>query len=152
MQATQDNKDANAPTPAEALGEQARLLGHAASERNIEEVRFILKAYPKVVHARGGIMRSTPLHRAASYGHVETARVLLEHGADPNKRSRGFWDVTALHVAAWRGHVEVARLLIEHNANPHLKDRYSSGTALDWATAHDNAAVVSLLKPLTTDK
>jgi ankyrin repeat protein len=133
-----------------------RLLLHFTARENLSQAAALLLIHGADPNAFGSqivderVCRVTPLHRAATLGQMETARVLLAHGADPNRPSRGYWRVTALHLAAWRGHAEVARLLLESGADPSLRERHG-GTALDWAVAHDQTSVASLLQPPMID-
>ena len=65
-----------------------------------------------------GMMRDTPLHRAAHNGHLQTVKFLLEEGAEIDALDVS--DNTALHWAAMRGHVEIVKELLEQGADKTL--------------------------------
>ena len=67
-----------------------------------------------------GIMKDTPLSRAAHNGHFQTCKFLLEQGAEVDAMDLG--DNTPLHWASMRGHVEIVNLLLLHGADRHRKN------------------------------
>jgi len=68
-----------------------------------------------------GIMKDTPLSRAAHNGHFQTCKFLLEQGAEVDAMDLG--DNTPLHWASMRGHVEIVNLLLMHGADRHHKNK-----------------------------
>ena len=68
-----------------------------------------------------GIMKDTPLSRAAHNGHFQTCKFLLEQGAEVDALDLG--DNTPLHWASMRGHVEIVNLLLLNGADRHRKNK-----------------------------
>ncbi len=132
MQTTQNTITQS--TSKQFLQEQARLLSHAASDNDLQQVQCILDAYPDVVHVRGGIMQSTPMHFAADRGFIEIVIRLIDAGADVNAKE-GATGTTPIHWAALSGQIEVAKLLISHQADIESTDDWHNLAPLGWAAA-----------------
>lgn len=114
------------------LKEQSRLLGHAASDNDMQQVQAILEAHPEVVHFRSGLLQSTPMHFASDRGFVDIVQCLLEAGADVNA-SEGASGTTPLHWAAAGGRIEVVKLLVSHKADIEATDAWHNLSPLGWA-------------------
>jgi ankyrin repeat protein len=69
---------------------------------------------------QAGLMKDTPLQRAAHNGHLQTVRFLVENGAEVDALDMG--ENTALHWAAMRGHVEIVNFLLQNGANKNMKN------------------------------
>ena len=116
-------------------------LHFAAGLENVELVQLLVTA-GAAVDAHGGD-GFAPLHKAASADNHAVAEVLLQHGAAVDALHNGF---TALHIAATGGFVDFALLLLDYGAA--IDRRGSSGTegtALEYATAFDQTAMVTAL-------
>jgi ankyrin repeat protein len=127
------------------------------------------------VHKPVSTDQSTPLHWAAHYGHPSVAAYLIGRGAAVNADRGGGW--TPLHLAAERGHLEIVKLLVARGADveaktaavpessdplpgappvdpaapsrrPKTYPAVPARTALEWAIAAKQDAVVNYLKSL----
>jgi ankyrin repeat protein len=70
---------------------------------------------------QAGLMKETPLSRAAHNGHFHTVQFLVENGAEVDALDIG--DNAALHWAAMRGHVEIVNFLLQNGADKSLKNK-----------------------------
>ena len=86
---------------------------------------------------------STPMAEAAVLGRVDVLEALLKAGADvesPNADGQ-----TALMVVARTGKVDAARLLLKHGAKVNQVEQWRGQTALMWAVAQRQPAMVAEL-------
>jgi ankyrin repeat protein len=96
-----------------AEGETPLLAAFGGLRINEKLVEFLI-AKGADVNAHG-LMRSTPLHSAASRGNAKIARLLLDHDADVN--ARDILNRTPLtHIYLFRPRREMAELLIARGA------------------------------------
>lgn len=86
---------------------------------------------------------STPLGEAAVAADVEIIERLLEAGADATLAPKD--GETPLMVVARSGNLSAARLLLEHGADVNAKEAWRDQTALIWAAAQKQPAMVELL-------
>jgi ankyrin repeat protein len=86
---------------------------------------------------------ATPLGEAAVAANTDVIERLLAAGADANAAGKD--GETPLMVLARSGNVEAARLLIERGANVNAKEQWREQTALIWAAAQKQPAMVRLL-------
>jgi uncharacterized protein len=86
---------------------------------------------------------STPLTEAATAGDTAVIKRLLDAGADA--KAPGKDGATPLMLMARGDDVEGARLMIEHGADVNAKEAWRGQTALIWAAAQQQAAMVKLL-------
>lgn len=121
-------------TPEANLSEIARLLGHAADNGELTTVQQLLTEYPDAIHARGGIMGSTPLHFAAASGHLPIVQALIRAGADVNAREAAS-DSTPIHWASAHGHLEVVQALVGSGAEIAAQDGWYRLSPIAWACA-----------------
>ena len=70
---------------------------------------------------QAGLMKDTPLARAANNGHYQCCKFLIEQGAEVDALDIG--DNTALHWAAMRGNVEIVNLLLQNGADKTIKNK-----------------------------
>jgi ankyrin repeat protein len=85
----------------------------------------------------------TALAAAALEGDYAIVKALVEAGADvesPNAEGQ-----TALMVVARTGHVDTAAFLLEHGADINAKEQWGGQTALMWAAAQQQPAMIRLL-------
>jgi ankyrin len=86
---------------------------------------------------------STPMAEAAILGRADLLETLLKAGADvesPNADGQ-----TALMVVARTGRVDAARLLLKYGAKVNAVERWRGQTALMWAVAQKQPAMVAEL-------
>jgi ankyrin len=86
---------------------------------------------------------STPMSEAAVLGRVDLLEALLKAGADvesPNADGQ-----TALMVVARTSRVDAARLLLKHGAKVNAVEKWRGQTALMWAVAQKQPAMVAEL-------
>lgn len=122
---------------------------HEAAERNdVEALKVLLDADPRLVDAEEDEGGWGPLHVACSAGSLDAARLLLYRGANVNRANgHGF---TALMDACNGGYVEVVRLLLAQGSDPTLHDSHR-WTAFMFASVgracsgSDHVAVIRLL-------
>jgi len=84
---------------------------------------------------------STPMAEAAILGRADLLETLLKAGADvesPNADGQ-----TALMVVARTGRVDAARLLLKYGAKVNAVERWRGQTALMWAVAQKQPAMVA---------
>jgi uncharacterized protein len=86
---------------------------------------------------------SNAMQLAAEVANVDMLKLLLEAGADadsPNPEGQ-----TALMLVARTGNVDAAKLLIAKKAKVNAREQWSEQTALMWATARRQPAMVEFL-------
>jgi len=86
---------------------------------------------------------STPMAEAAILGRADLLETLLKAGADvesPNADGQ-----TSLMVVARTGRVDAARLLLKYGAKVNAVERWRGQTALMWAVAQKQSAMVAEL-------
>jgi ankyrin repeat protein len=86
---------------------------------------------------------ATPMSEAAVRGDLALLRALLAAGADvesPNADGQ-----TALMIVARTSNLEAAQLLLARGANPNAHEQWRDQTALMWAAAEKQPAMVRLL-------
>jgi ankyrin repeat protein len=116
-------------------------LHYAVRENNVEAVDLLLAARADARAAnRYGV---TPLWVACTNGNASIIERLIKAGADPNAANPE--GETPLMTAARTGRVEAVRMLLVHGATVDEKEQWRSQTALMWAAAENNAAVVNAL-------
>src|SRR5688572_3841579 len=128
--------DVNAP---EADGTTP--LHWAVHHGDLDLTRRLIRAGAKVnvKNAFG----STPMSEAAVLGRADLLEALLKAGADvesPNADGQ-----TALMVVARTSRVDAARLLLKHGAKVNAVERWRGQTALMWAIAQKQPAMVAEL-------
>jgi ankyrin repeat protein len=116
-------------------------LHWAAYNDDVELVARLLKAGadPNVANDYG----STPLGEAAVAANTAVIKTLLDAGADANAVGKD--GETPLMVVARSSNVEAARLLIEQGADVNAKEAWREQTALIWAAAQKQPAMIKLL-------
>jgi cytohesin len=86
---------------------------------------------------------STPLLEAAGNDNTVIIEKLLKAGADPNVS--GPDGMTALMMVARNPNVKASKLLLDHGANVNAAEQQRKQTALMWAAAQNQGAMVKLL-------
>jgi uncharacterized protein len=124
---------------AEADGSTALLW--AANQNDGDLVARLLKAGadPKARNLLG----DTPLAEATLHANTDMVRALLDAGADPSVA--GPDGQTPLMVTARTADVDAAKLLLAKGANPNVREAQRGQTALMWAAAASQGAMVRAL-------
>jgi uncharacterized protein len=86
---------------------------------------------------------STPMMEAATIGSTEVLQLLLKAGADVEATNAE--GQTALMAVARTGNVEAAELLLKKGAKVDAVEHWGGQTALHWAAAQSQPAMVQLL-------
>ncbi len=110
----------------------------AANMNDTDLVARLLKAgaNPNVRNELG----STPLAEAAFHSNIEMMRALLDAGANPDAPAAD--GQTALMIIARTSNVTAARLLLDKGAHPNMKEAQREQTALMWAAANSQGAMM----------
>jgi uncharacterized protein len=113
----------------------------AASNGDLELVRALIKAGADV--KRKNQFGTSALTEAATIGAAPIIDALIKAGADPNFRNPE--GETPLMAAARSGHVGAATVLLEAGADINAKEQFGGQSALMWAAAQSQPAMVKLL-------
>jgi ankyrin repeat protein len=113
-------------------------LHWAVHENDLAAVERLLKAGADVKAAND--FGATPMSEAAVIGNPKVIAALLKAGADPDAASPQ--GQTALMVLARTSNVEAARLLIRKGARVNAAEHIRGQTALMWAAAESQPAMV----------
>ena len=120
---------------------------NAVNAKNVEKVRTMLQANPKLVNAiwkGGGPGSDSPLlTTAAKNGNKEIVELLIANGADVNEKNGS--GETALMYAASAGHKEIVELLLSKNADINAKTELGA-TAMRLANGSNHKDVADLLQ------
>jgi len=136
-----DNSAAFARDPNAVQPDGSTALQWAVYEGNLPEVQRLLRAGADV-HARNNYGASA-LSLAAEAGDPAMLRTLLKAGANANAASSE--GQTALMVVARTGNVEAAAVLLQARADVNARENWGGQTALMWAAAAQQPAMLSLL-------
>jgi ankyrin repeat protein len=128
--------------PASPGRTRRRRIMDLARQGDAARLRALLKASPRLVHARDKDGR-TPLIWAARQGRLEAVKVLLAKGAKVDASSRR--RLTALHWAAVGGHHQVAVILLRHRPALDVPAKDKGFTPLHEAARNGRYQVVKLL-------
>jgi ankyrin repeat protein len=137
-----------------AAGEASRVdpdgttpLHWAAHEGDVAKVEALIRAGADV-NARNRFS-STPLYEAVLEGHTEVIRKLLKAKADPDAANEG--GMTVLMLVARTSNVEAAEALIKAGANVNARESSRGQTALIFAAAQGQPAIVRALMKAGAD-
>jgi ankyrin repeat protein len=86
---------------------------------------------------------ATPLSQAAIIGNTAVIAALLDAGAEADER--GADDQTALMIIARTPNVDAAKALVAAGADVNAKEKWRGQTALMWAAAQNQPAMVEFL-------
>ncbi len=86
---------------------------------------------------------ATPLSQAAIIGNTDVIKLLLDAGAEAGER--GADDQTALMIIARTPNVDAAKALVDAGADVNAKEQWRGQTALMWASAQQQPAMVEFL-------
>lgn len=121
-------------------------LQSAVEDRNLEEVKVLLKAVPHACTCTesSALDLGWALRRAAGNGHLEVVTVLLEAGADVSAPAPQLDGLQTLYEAVKHGHPEVVDALLKAGANVDNLGCLGE-TALREAVNQGNLEVVKIL-------
>jgi ankyrin repeat protein len=102
-------------------------------------------ANPNAVNDYG----STPMTEAANFGNPAILEKMLKAGGSANSANPD--GQSALMLVARTGNVEAARLLLRHGADVNAREKFRGQTALHWAAAQSQAAMVKELVAYRAD-
>jgi ankyrin repeat protein len=128
--------DPNAPGP-----DGTTAVMWAASNDDVELVRALIAARANVTLKNQ--FGTSALTEAAIVGSARIIEALLKAGADPNTRNPE--GETPLMAVARSGNVEAARRLLEAGADVNAKESFGGQSALMWAAAQGQPAMVQFL-------
>ncbi len=86
---------------------------------------------------------ATPLSEAAIGGNTQIIKALLDAGAEADERGKD--DQTALMIIARTPNVEAAKVLVDAGADVNVTEKWRGQTALMWAAAQNQPAMVDFL-------
>jgi hypothetical protein len=119
---------------------QLELLIMAVDRGDVETLRKLFKAAPRMAKVSEGGSRCSPIHWAAFRGDTNIVVLVLEQGEDVNHV--GTWQkITPLHLAH---NANTACLLMAHGANVEATDAHGQ-TPLMWAAERGHLDVVKAL-------
>ena len=119
----------------------ATALHWAVHEQRLAIVELLIDAGADVTAmSRYGV---GPVSLAAENGDTATLERLLDAGVDPDTTLPG--GETLLMTAARTGDPDTVRALLARGADPNVRESLRGQTALMWAAANDNAAVIHVL-------
>ncbi len=121
---------------AEADGSTALLWAANLNDADLAARLLQAGANPKVRNQLG----SSPLAEAAFNSNTEMIKALMDAGADPN--ATGPDGQTPLMIVARTANVAAAKLLLAKGANPNATEAQRQQTALMWAAASSQGAMV----------
>jgi uncharacterized protein len=122
-------------------GDGTTPLHWAVYNTDAEEVRRLIRSGADV-NARNDY-GATPLTEAAETGNVEIIGQLLKAGADPESSNDD--GQTAFMILARTSNIPAAELLLKHRAKINAAEKWRGQTALIWAAAEQQPAMVTLL-------
>ena len=126
---------------ATTLPASAQDIHAAAKKGDLDKVKILLEADPKLVGARDNFGK-IPLHWACMGVHEDVVKYLVDKGSNVNAKDHN--KVTPLHSLAIRGHNECIKLLIQKEANIGLKD-INGNDALFYAAYAGKRNTVEIL-------
>src|SRR6266567_142756 len=113
-----------------------------AEEKELREIKAIIKDSPDLINAARIQPWGTRLLNAAAAGQVRVAEFLLDNKADVNAKQSGGY--SALHLAADFGHKTMVELLLRHGAEVNAKEN-GGATPLHHAAYKGFKSVVEVL-------
>ena len=129
------------PSPSDQRGLH-RLLQWDGKD-DVEPVRKLIQANPKLVNARLDAGGHRALHLASLYGFRKIVKLLLDAGAEPRARNR--YGDTAVHDAILNNHKPVVELLLAAGADLTAKGS-NKETPLVLAVERKRNAIADLLR------
>lgn len=124
-----------------AHGSENGALLSAAYEGDAARVAALIRSGADVNEANA--FGATPMGEAARRGDTAVLKLLLDAGADPQSANAD--GETALMVVARTGKIDAAQLLLKAGANVNARETWGGQTALIWAAAQNQPAMIELL-------
>ena len=135
-----DQKSDSTPRP------RVTALLAAIDTRNIPTVEYLISHGGEVNFPTHGLIKRTPLQRAAEIGSLDIVDLLLKYGANVNAPAAERGGGTALQLAAIGGYIPIAFKLLNLHADPNAPaSRVNGRTALEGAAEHGRLNMVRVL-------
>ena len=118
----------------------------AIGTQKISMVELLINHRAKVNFPPFGLIKRTPLQKAAELGNIGMVTLLINHGADVNAPAAFVAGGTSLQLAAIGGYIPVACKLLDYKADVNAPGAKRHGrTALEGAAEHGRLDMVKLL-------
>ena len=127
-------------------GARITALLAAIGTQNLSTVELLIRYGADVDSLARGLVKRTPLQRAAEIGNIEIVELLINHGANVNAPAARRGGGTALQLAAIGGYIRVACMLLNRKADVDSPASKVNGrTVLEGAAEHGRLDMVKLL-------
>ena len=123
-----------------------RAIVAAIGTQSSSMVELLINRRAKVNFPTFGLIKRTPLQKAAELGNTEMVTLLINNGAHVNAPAAHKAGGTSLQLAAIGGYIPVACKLLNHKADVHAPGSKIDGrTALEGAAEHGRLDMIKLL-------
>ena len=118
----------------------------AIDTRNTSTIELLIRYGAEVNFPTRGLVKRTPLQRAAEIGNLDIVELLVNHGANVHAPAAERGGGTALQLAAIGGYIPIACRLLSLKADVNApRSKVNGRTALEGAAEHGRLDMVKLL-------